>query len=96
MQRLNLFQYDGAPMNPMWLAYSPTPQMLPTSTLNPTQATGAAKPTNKAKRDLGGTSEPLNWNVRRKQEPWAFRNAYFIWWTAVGMTAVGGAGYFCL
>jgi len=96
MQRLNLFQSDGAPMNPMWLAYSPTPQMLPTNTLNPTQATGAAKSTGKAKRDLGGTSEPLNRNVRRKQEPWLFRNAVFIWWTAVGMTAVGGASYFCL
>lgn len=96
MQRLNLFQYDGAPLNPMWLAYSPTPQMLPTKTLNPTQATGAAAPTNKAKRNLGGTSEPLNWNVPRKQQPFLYENANFLWWTAVGITAVGGASYLCL
>ena len=93
-QRLNLFQFDGAPQNPMWLAYSPTPQMLPTKTLNPTDATGSAKPTNKAKRGLEGVSEPLSWNVRGKQDPWLYRNADFIWWTAVGMTAVGGASYF--
>jgi hypothetical protein len=33
--RLNLFEWDGTPVIPMWLAFRP-PQMLPTQTLNPT------------------------------------------------------------
>ena len=95
MQRLNLFQFDGAPQNPLWLAYSPTPQMLPTITLNPTEAIGSAKPTSKTKRDLDDMSKSLDWNVGKNHEPWLYRNADFIWWTAVGMTALGGASYLC-
>lgn len=42
VKRLDMFQFDGKPMHPMFLAASP-PQMLPTQTLNPTTAaTGAA------------------------------------------------------
>ena len=33
-QRLNLYQWDGTPENPMWLA-DREPRMLPTSILNP-------------------------------------------------------------
>lgn len=99
MKRLNLFQYDGAPQNPMWIAYSP-PQMLPTETLNPTAATGtgSAKSTSKAKskRSLDENSEPLKWNLSSKEEPWLLRNADVVWWTAVGMTAIGGVAKFCL
>ena len=43
--RLNLFQFDGRPMQPMYLVLNP-PQMLPTQTLNPT---ATATPTKKAK-----------------------------------------------
>ncbi|CAF9913645.1 MAG: Reversal of tor2 lethality [Heterodermia speciosa] len=68
VKRLDLFQYDGAPQNPMWIAYDP-PQMLPTVTLNPTSTgTAAAKSTGtaKSKRSLegGDTSEAqLPWDV---------------------------------
>ncbi|AET37877.1 Rot1p Ecym_2124 [Eremothecium cymbalariae DBVPG len=34
---LQLYQFDGAPLQPLYLAYRP-PQMLPTTTLNPTEA----------------------------------------------------------
>ncbi|OJD18798.1 hypothetical protein AJ78_01205 [Emergomyces pasteurianus Ep9510] len=52
VDRLNIYQFDGAPMNPMYLA-SRIPQMLPTRTLNPTDtsktAAGTAKATGKRK-----------------------------------------------
>lgn len=35
LERLNLFQWDGTPENPMWLAYS-SPDMLPTTVIHPT------------------------------------------------------------
>ena len=40
-QRLNIFAFDGSPLNPMYLAYQP-PQMLPTVTLNPTKTSSGA------------------------------------------------------
>lgn len=98
VQRLNLFAFDGTPLNPMYLAYKP-PQMLPTQTLNPT-STGAngAKSTGatKAKRSahshenietpLSGTAK-----VHRKQS----MRADMLWWFGVGITAIGGVGYVC-
>ena len=50
-QRLNLFAFDGSPINPMYLAYQP-PQMLPTVTLNPTATSSGATP---AATKTGGT-----------------------------------------
>ena len=42
VQRLNLYQYNGAPLMPLYMGYNP-PQMLPTMTLNPTSSgTGTA------------------------------------------------------
>lgn len=97
-QRLNLFAFDGAPLNPLYLVYKP-PQMLPTETLNPTKSAAAAgaTSTSKAKRsldDLEGFDEPMNKNVLiKRREP---INADRWWWIGVGMTALGGVGYYCL
>lgn len=96
-QRLNLFAFDGSPLNPMYLAYNP-PEMLPTQTLNPTATAsgGGAMSTGKTKRsveDRHAFVEPLNKNVLRKRgEP---VNADKWWWMGVGMTALGGVGYYC-
>ena len=81
----------------MYLAYNP-PEMLPTQTLNPTaSASGAgATSTGKAKRtleDMDSFVEPLNKSVlRKRREP---VNADKWWWMGVGMTALGGIGYYC-
>ncbi|KAL9640657.1 MAG: hypothetical protein Q9164_000139 [Protoblastenia rupestris] len=94
--RLDLYRFDGSPMNPMYLAYKP-PQMLPTQTLNPTAAssTGGAQPTGKAKRDLQGdhyAEEPLNKYVLvKRREP---INTDKWWWIGVGMTGIGGMAYY--
>lgn len=88
--RLNLFQFDGSPQQPLYLAYNP-PQMLPTQTLNPTSAPTA---TGKVKRDsqlLLQSSEPLNKNaIIHPKEPF---DADKIWWVGVGLVAVGSAMY---
>ena len=81
----------------MYLAYKP-PQMLPTQTLNPTtSATGGAKSTGKAKRGFAdgpivGEELPYINNLVKRQEP---IDADRWWWFGVGMTALGGIGYFC-
>ncbi|KAI9704798.1 MAG: Reversal of tor2 lethality [Candelina mexicana] len=96
IQRLNLFRFDGSPLNPMYLAYKP-PQMLPTQTLNPT-STGTAAPKattgSKVRRGLSDENAlPLNRNVvKKRSEPY---NADKLWWIGAGMTALGGVGYLC-
>ena len=107
-QRLNLYRFDGAPLNPMYLAYKP-PQMLPTQTLNPTsEPTGAAQETGKAKRDLfwgtdgleGGeedeenhyAQEPLNKHALVKRGNEIDANKW--WWIGVGLTGIGGAAWY--
>jgi len=92
--RLNLYGFDGAPMNPMYMAYNP-PQMLPTQTLNPTPTATGAKATgaSRIKRDVTGQQilEPLNKNVKfYSNEP---IDADKWWWIGVAMTAVGGVAY---
>lgn len=48
IKRLNLYKFDGSPMMPLYIAFT-TPNMLPTTTLNPlVTATATAK----AKRGL--------------------------------------------
>lgn len=46
--KLQLYQFDGSLMQPLYLAYRP-PMMLPTETLNPTETSGDTKSTDSAK-----------------------------------------------
>lgn len=94
VKRLNLYRFDGSPMHPMYLAYSP-PQMLPTSTLNPTATSSASagKPTSNSRikrgidNESGEKNEPLNKNtILTPSEPF---NADRWWWMGVGLTAIG-------
>ncbi|KAH7070973.1 chaperone for protein-folding within the ER, fungal-domain-containing protein [Paraphoma chrysanthemicola] len=84
-KRLDLYQADGAPLMPLYLAYSP-PKMLPTTTLNPlVTATPAA---GKVKRG----ELPLNHEVLFKRT-----NGKIVadqwWWFGVFMTGAGGVLY---
>ena len=96
--RLDLYRFDGSPMNPMYLAYHP-PQMLPTSTLNPTSSPATATPSStkssKIKRSMGGFefSQPAHHETSIKRR--GSLNADRWWWIGVGLTAVGSVGYFC-
>lgn len=93
--RLDLYKFDGSPMNPMYLAYSP-PQMLPTTTLNPTTATASATGKAKAKRGLDA-EVPLGWKIKlasdQQQDVVHYVNADRLWWIGLAMTGVGGLLY---
>lgn len=93
--RLNLYEFDGKPMNPMYLAYRP-PQMLPTTTLNPLQAaTASASATGKSNSKRGLDAEvPLDWKVQLESQNMVQHiNADRLWWFGLGLTGVGGLLY---
>lgn len=83
---LQIYQFDGSPMQPLYLAYKP-PMMLPTYALNPT---------NKASE----TSSSLRKRIKRSLENQyrtnaikVYSNDFFdtIWWCSVGALGVGSA-----
>jgi len=90
--RLDLFEWDGTPMQPLYLAYRP-PLMLPTETLNPTE-----------KSDATPTGQSLRKRVRRSLENQKRTKAVrtstfdhdFWWWSAIGLVSAGSLGYFFL
>ncbi|ELR07532.1 Reversal of tor2 lethality [Pseudogymnoascus destructans] len=102
--RLDLYQFDGTPIQPLYQAYSP-PMMLPTVTMNPTDKADAAKETGaKVKRGEGlaeSLLEPLNKDAKHIKRhvsgamdvnsPSGMANS--VWWAGVGMTLLGGAAY---
>lgn len=95
--RLNLYQFDGSPLAPMYQVYKP-PEMLPTTTLNPTNtATATAGATGKAKRGLD-REVPLDWKLKfdnRETREMVHRiNADRLWWIGLGFTGIGGLLYF--
>ncbi len=95
--RMDMYRFDGSPLPPMYLAYNP-PQMLPTSTLNPTTtATGASSTsTSKVKRALGltdMTQPPLDYNkLKKKYGAWVEPDRW--WWIGIGITGIGSFLYF--
>lgn len=89
--RLRLYQWDGTPTQPLYLAYRP-PMMLPTDTMNPT-ATGGDQPKE---------THRLRKRIRRFLENKSRTNAVrkslidfdFWWYVSVGVVGVGSVGYF--
>jgi len=96
LTRLDLYKFDGSPMNPMFQAYNP-PQMLPTITMNPTTSAAPAA-TAKAKRGLE-YDLPLNKDAAHIKRDIARPSLLqridlsMLWWAGVGMTIFGGAAY---
>lgn len=94
VMRLDLYQFDGSPMNPMYIAYSPA-VMLPTQTLNPTASSATA--TGNAKRSVREKELPVPLNrgakhIKRDTDSKSM-DMNLIWWAGVGMTVFGGAAY---
>ncbi|KAM3076889.1 Reversal of tor2 lethality [Clarireedia jacksonii] len=106
LTRLDLYEFDGTPKNPMYLAYSP-PLMLPTQTLNPTTSAKA-----KAKRWFARSLDephppqsseefvlPLNKDAKHikrgiEKPSLIYRiDPDLLWWAGIGMTIFGGAAY---
>lgn len=91
--RLNLYKFDGSPINPMFLIASP-PVMLPTQTLNPTDASGPAQT---GKSRVKRAAEPAQHALKPKkpviQKPSEPYNADKWWWAGVGSIALGTVMY---
>ena len=87
--RLDLYQWDGTPVNTLYLIYKP-PEMLPTTTINPIPKATA---TGRTKRNTDdATIEPLNENVLLKRvDP---MNPANLWWIGLIMTSLGGIALF--
>lgn len=83
---LQLYEGDGTPLQPLYLAYRP-PQMLPTITLNPTSTASS----NKHKRGLNSATQ---WSMLDAYVDKVDPNQ--VWWVGVFLTALGGAGYWYL
>lgn len=86
--RLDMYAFDGAPLHPMYLAYSP-PQMLDTITLNPTASAPAATASSvaqKVRRSLENRSKTTA--VRQSTDLTA------LWWLSVTLVIVGATGWF--
>lgn len=93
--RLNLYRFDGSPVMPLYMAYNP-PQMLPTSTINPTTSGATAKPTSskfRVKRSLSEWGSALSKPTMQPKQ--GLINPNFIWWFGVGATGLGSVMYFC-
>lgn len=94
MYKLQLFQFDESPLQPLYLAYRP-PMMLPTETLNPTgsASSGSAQSTGKSKRSLRDTVRRNLENKHRtnavKSKPKGILNSDLAWYLSVGMIGVG-------
>lgn len=96
LTRLDLYKFDGSPINPMFLAYSP-PQMLPTITMNPTStpsATGNTKRGSSDEMDLLLNKHAGHKKHRIKQHSFLhWVDLKMLWWAGIGMIVFGGAAY---
>ncbi|SCU91792.1 LAFA_0F05842g1_1 [Lachancea sp. 'fantastica'] len=86
---LQLYQSDGTPMQPMYLAYRP-PMMLPTETLNPTNTADGS--TTKQKRSLRslvrrGLENRHKTNAVKRNE--SFVSSAWFKWGSLGLIGVG-------
>ncbi|KAI5291073.1 Reversal of tor2 lethality [Ascosphaera aggregata] len=84
-KRLNLYQYDGSPVNPLLLD-DKTPKMLPTTTLNPvTSSTATAH--SRIKRSSSVAENPRS-TLAVSSEGMSAADRW--WWFGVIMTSAGG------
>lgn len=92
VKKLTLYGFDGTPVIPLYLAYTPA-QMLPTSSLTTgAKATAASKSSNKIKR-ANEVFTPLKRRMLGQKPDHMDADRW--WWVGVGMTAAGSILYFC-
>lgn len=96
---LQLFEWDGTPMPPLYLVYRP-PQMLPTETLTPGVKNITKEASSKKRREVKyNMRDRIKRSLINRSRTSAVRddsktplyNA--IWWGGVSMMLVGGATY---
>lgn len=92
IKRLNLWQFDGTPVMPLYLV-STSQSMLPTTTI-----TAGAKSTSTSSSKMIKRADEIFTPLKRRmlgQKP-DHINADRWWWFGLGMTAVGSVLYFCV
>ncbi|CCX09722.1 chaperone for protein-folding within the ER, fungal-domain-containing protein [Pyronema domesticum] len=87
--RLNLYQFDGAPANPLYLEYRP-PQMLPTTAFHSTRPTDNENKKGRRKRDIG--YEAIR-NIKGVEKMGSVKEEWLVV-LGIGMTALGSVGFF--
>lgn len=106
---LQLYQFDGSPMQPLYLAYRP-PNMLPTKTLNPTArddpgvSTGVSgEPVSTSTRTNQKRSlrQMIRRSLENKHKTNAVRrediyNIDFYWYLSAGLIGIGSLAFFCI
>lgn len=102
--RIDLYQFDGSPLPPLYLAYKP-PMMLPTITMNPTgNSTSVEETGSGSAAATPSSSQSLRKKIRRSLENRSKtaavkRKAYdieYIWWLGVCLVGVGATGWLVL
>lgn len=98
---LQIFQFDGLKMQPLYLAYKP-PMMLPTETLNPTQDAPQPEETAlKRKRDDLGLKHRVRRSLENQYRTNAIRETTTphmdkMWWVAVGVLGLTLLAFFMM
>jgi hypothetical protein len=85
--RLDLYEFNGAPMAPLYLSYRP-PMMLPTETLNPTASSKPTSVSRKVRRALENRTKTTA--VRKNLD------VTLLWWFGVSLIFVGATGWFLM
>lgn len=94
--RLNLYEWDGTPMQPLWLTYKP-PQMLPTMTMNPanssdvnnsTGTTGARARVRRSLENRRRLASMPNVELRKNKISYDV-----LWYSGISMILAGGVGF---
>ncbi|KAF5124535.1 hypothetical protein DV452_000102 [Geotrichum candidum] len=109
--RLDLYQFDGARLPPLYLAYKP-PMMLPTMTMNPTegasQATGVSSDESQSSTAESAATPSSAASLRKKirrglenrsRTPAVKKQSFDLeklWWFGVSLIGVGATGWLVL
>lgn len=97
--RLDIYQFDGSPLPPLYLAYKP-PMMLPTITMNPTADASETGTGTEATASATATNASVRRRIRRSLENRNRTPAVkklstdynMIWWTGIVLMGVGATG----
>lgn len=87
---LQIFQFDGSKMQPLYLAYRP-PLMLPTQALNPTDKASETKKASLRKRVKRSLENQYRTTATMESLPARYE---FWWWTAIAGIGLGSAAIF--
>ncbi|KAK9450232.1 chaperone for protein-folding within the ER, fungal-domain-containing protein [Limtongia smithiae] len=94
--RLNLYKWDGTPLQPLYLMYRPA-LMLPTITMNPTTSSTVSATASGSTSTSLSKRKRLRRSIKNREYTTAtirpILDGDFWWWVGMGMMVGGGAGF---